>query len=323
MLIMIYLHSLSLFGSWFASGPQIAVFIVMVLSLIFIIIYSYFFYQRRQKVQHSRLMKQKYEQYLNRLNLSSEELSYISRLAGFLESEDLRYHMLTDKRTFSNCADALEAKDKIPKALREGIEKKLNFPSKTVVSDFFSSEELPVGMPALLIFSNTDKTSAVIGENNRSSLTLKTKKPIPPVREGTPLSVYFHDNQKIFTINTTILEQKDNLVTISHSLLESQKRRAFKRKRVKLPVVIKHLDMNDTPLHSYITDISEGGASLENPEFTFNKHDRIILYYHIETEEGFQIRAEVLRLSAKGRLIHVKFLDRDLTLRSRIKTIVK
>lgn len=318
-----YLKPLSLFGSWFASVGEMSVVFLMALFMAGVIAYSFFFYKKKQSREHSRLMKEKYDRYLVRLNLSEEELSYIGKLSAFLERDELRYHMLTNQRTFTACAQAVAKKEKIPDGLRENLEKKLNFPGKVISVNYFSSEELPLGMPALLIFSETKKMSASIKENSRSALVLKTRKPLPPIREGTPVSVYFHDNQKIFTINTNILKQQEGTVTVSHSLLQSQKRRAFKRKKVKLPVVIKHLDYEEIPLHSYITDLSEGGASLENPDFAFKKHDRIILYYHIEAEEGFQIRGEVLRLSAKGRIIHLKFLDRDLTIRSRIKTIVK
>lgn len=323
MLNMKHLQPLYIFGSWLPGPVEIAVVVLMALLLISVIIYSFFFYRKQQEKNHSKLMKEKYDKYLLRLNLSDEELTYTEKLSAFLENPDLRYHMLTDRRSFATCADTLAKKEKIPKGLREGMEKKLNFPTAVESANYFSSEELPVGMPSLLIFDETRKVSAVISENNRGALTLKTKNPLPPFREGTRLNVYFHDNQKIFTINTTVQEQKDQFITVSHSLLESQKRRTFKRKKVRLPVVVKHMEGGELPKHSYITDLSEGGASLENPDFTFRRHDRIILYYHIEADEGFQIRAEVLRLSAKGRMIHVQFLDRDLTLRSRIKTIVK
>ncbi|MBN2658331.1 MAG: PilZ domain-containing protein [Spirochaetales bacterium] len=316
-------NTLSLFGSWFAGPGEIVFLSAMILLLAGITGFSYFFYKNKQRQEHSRLMKKKFDTYLLRLNLNDRELAYIMKLTAFLDSEDLKYHMLTDRRTFSSCADSLGKKEKPPEGLRAELEKKLNFPAKTVSANYFSSEELPVGMPALIILNETNKFTAEIEENRKDALRLKIKKQIPPLQEGTPLNVYFHDNQKIFTINTNVLEQKENWISVSHSLLQSQKRRAFKRRRVKLPVMVKHLDMDDMALHSYITDISEGGASLENPDFQFRKHDRIILYYHIDTDEGFQIRGEVLRLSAKGRIIHISFLDRDLTIRSRIKTIVK
>ncbi|MBB6478383.1 PilZ domain-containing protein [Spirochaeta isovalerica] len=317
------LYPLSLFGNWLAGAGEITIVFLMALLLTGIIAYSYFFYKNKQHQEHSKLMKKKFDSYLLRLNLNDRELAYIMKLTTYLESEDLKYHMLTNKRTFSDCANALAGKESPPEGLRAELEKKLNFPSKTVSANYFSSEELPVGMPSLVILSETAKYSAKIQENRRDSLILQTKKPIPPLREGSPLNVYFHDNQKIFTINSNLLEQKGNVISVSHSLLQSQKRRAFKRKRVKLPVMVKLLDLDEMARHSYITDISEGGASLENPDFHFKRHDRIVLYYHIDTDEGFQIRGEVLRLSAKGRIIHIIFLDRDLTLRSRIKTIVK
>jgi len=320
---MMRLGILSLFGSWFAGPGEIAVVALMSTALLIIIVYSYFFYKNRQKQAHSRLMKKKFDSYLLRLSLDDRELAYILKMIAFLESEDLKYHMLTDKRTFSHCADSLAQKEKIPDGLRSALEKKLNFPSRVLAVNYFSSDELPVGMPALLIFGENNKYSAVIEENKKDSIILRTKRSLPPLREGTPLNVYFHDNQKIFTINTNVLSGEENKISLSHSLLQSQKRRAFQRKKIKLPVMVKHLDLDEMALHSYVIDISEGGASLENPDFHFKKHDRILLYYHIDTDEGFQIRGEVLRLSAKGRVIHIIFLDRDLTIRSRIKTIVK
>jgi len=314
---------LSLFGSWLASPAEIAVLTLMIAALVGVITCSYLFYKKRQKQVHSRLMKVKFDSYLLRLNLEERELAYINKLSVFLESEDLKYHMITDKRTFSQCADSLAKKEKMPAGLRSTLEKKLNFPSKIQAVNYFSSDELPVGMPALLIFGENNKYSAAVEENNLDSIVLQTKRELPPLREGTPLNVYFHDNQKILTMNTNVLSGEETRVSLSHSLLQSQKRRAFQRKKLKLPILVKHLDLDEMALHSYIIDISEGGASLENPDYHFKKHDRILLYYHIDTDEGFQIRGEVLRLSAKGRIIHIIFLDRDLTIRSRIKTIVK
>lgn len=314
---------LSLFGSWFASPFEIFLMFTLITLLITVSFLCYAYYKKRQREEHSKLMRKKYEKYLLKLNFSDEELSYIHKLTTFLENDDLRYHMLTNNRTFTQCAAHLKKLNKNSKLLQQNIEQKLNFPSRKIGTTYFSSEDLPPGMPALILLSETRKISATIFENTRSSLILKLKKKIEPLREGTPIGVYFHDNQKIFTINTTVLKFNEDCLTISHSLLKSQKRRAFKRKKVKLPVVIKHMDYEETPMNSYIIDLSEGGASLENPDFNFKKDERITLYYHIDTEDGFQIRGEVLRLSAKGRILHVKFFDKDLTIRSRIKTIVK
>lgn len=314
---------LSLFGSWFASGTEIAVVVTMIIMLLAVIFFGYLYYQNKQKEEHIRLMRKKYESYLLKLNLNDEELSFITRLTRFLDSDDLRYHMLTNKRTFEQCAAELKKKVKYPRSLQETVERKLNFPSKKINSNYFSSEDLPIGMPSLVIIDELKKMSGLIVENNKSSLKIKLKNTLPPMKEGLQINIYFHDNQKIFTINTTILNQDASVLTVSHSLLQSQKRRAFSRKRIKLPVVISHTDFEEIPMHSYIRDLSEGGASLENPDFNFKKHERITLFYHVDTDDGFHIRGEVLRLSAKGRIMHVKFFDRDLTIRSRIKTIIK
>jgi len=314
---------LSLFGNWLAGPGEITVVTILTLLLIASILFGYLYYKNRQREEHIKLMRKKYETYLLKLNLTDEELSFITKLTRFLESDDLRYHMLTSKRTFSYCASELRKHEKYSQTTKELLERKLNFPSRKINSNYFSSEDLPTGMPALVILNDTKKISGTIAENNKASMIIKLKKVVQPIREGMQLSVYFHDNQKIFTINTSVIEQSDELLTVSHSLLKTQKRRSFKRKKVKLPVMISHTDYEEIPMHSYIIDLSEGGAGLENPDFNFKKHDRISLYYHIDTEDGFQIRGEVLRLSGKGRVIHVKFFDRDLTIRSRIKTIIK
>lgn len=314
---------ISLFGNWLAGTAEITFFLLMSITLIGVIIYSYFFFKRKQKKEHSLFMRKKYDSYILKLSLTDEELQFITKLTRFLENDELRYHMLTNKRTFSHCADELRKKEKYSQVLRDSIERKLNFPAKKVISSYFSSEDLPPGMPALIMPGDSKKIDASISENNQSFITLKLKNNTFRFRDGMAVNVYFHDNQKIFTINSTVSEQKDDLLILTHSLLKSQKRRAFKRKRIKLPVVVKHLDFEEIPLHTYIIDLSEGGVSLENPDFNFKKNDKIVLYYHIETDEGFHIRGEVLRLSAKGRIIHVSFLDRDLTIRSRIKTIIK
>ena len=314
---------ISLFGSWFASSGEITVVSLLTITLIGIIIYSYFFIKKKQKKEHIQLMKKKYDSYLLKLSLTDEELQFVNKLTKFLENDELKYHMLTNKRTFMKCAAELKKKEKYSKVLLDSLDRKLNFPAKKIVNNFFSSEDLPPGMPALIIIDDVKKISAVISENSRSSVSLKMKSHSIPLREGMPLNVYFHDNQKIFTINTTVLDHSEDILTISHSLLKSQKRRAFKRKKIKLPVVLKHTDFEEVPMHSYIIDLSEGGASTENPDFNFKKNERITLYYHIDTDDGFHLRGEIIRLSAKGRIIHIKFLDKDLTIRSRIKTIVK
>ncbi len=314
---------LSLFGSWFASGAELAVVFLLILLMASVLSFGYLFYKKKQREEHVQLMRKKYETYLLKLNFSDEELAYITKLTRYLESDDLRYHMLTNKRTFSNCSAELRKRENHSRALQETIQRKLNFPSRKFNSNYYSSDELPVGMPSLVILDETHKISGSIVENNKSALTVKLKREIPAMRDGMHLSVYFHDNQKIFTINTSVLDHRETLIKISHSQLQSQKRRSFKRKSVKLPVVLSHTDFEEIPMHSYITDLSEGGASLENPDFNFKIHERISLYYHIGTDDGFHIRGEVLRLSAKGRIMHVKFFDRDLTIRSRIKTIVK
>ncbi len=314
---------LSLFGNWDATPAQKAAITIMVILFIGGIVISYFYIKNKQKLEHKNLMKIKYDKYLLNLTLTDEELHFIAKLSKFLENDELKYNMLTNKRSFSNCVSELQKVEKCSKVLVNTIERKLNFPVRRAVNHYFSSEDLPVGMPALVMPGDGKKLAGNISENTQSSITLKLKNKSVQFRDTMRVSVYFHDNQKIFIINSTVQEQNDDLLSLTHSLLKSQKRRAFKRKRIKLPIVIKHLDYEEIPLHSYIINLSEGGASLENPDFKFKKNDRVILYYHIDTEEGFHIRAEVLRLSAKGRIMHVHFLDRDLTIRSRIKIIIK
>jgi hypothetical protein len=317
------INPLSLFGSWFASPAEITVFTIMALSMAGVIIYSYFFYTKKQVNDHKKLMRNKYESYLMKLSLTDVEKQIINKMTDFLENEDLKYHMITNIRTFDDCAEKLYKIEKVPEVLLESLKRKLSFPSKKGNNNYFTSEDLPIGMPALILIDKNNKQSAVISENTHSIVTLHLKNEIGALREGMPLSVYFHDNQKIFTINTTVQKHIGKFLSVSHSLLESQKRRSFKRKAVKLPLLIKHSDFEEIPHHSYIIDLSEGGASLENPDFSFKKNERITLYYHIDTDDGFHIRGEVIRLSAKGRVIHVKFFDKDLTIRSRIKTILK
>lgn len=314
---------LFLFGNWLASPGEIALLVLLFLLLITVLLFGYLYYKKKQKVVHIKFMKKKYETYIISLNLTEEELSLISKMTRFLESDNQRYHMLTDKRTFAYCASELSKIEKYHRDLKEKIERKLDFPSKKINSSYFSSEDLPTGMPALVLLNEIHKISGSIAENTKSEMKITLKKETSPIREGMRLTVYFHDNQKIFTINTTVLDHSGNTLTIYHSLLQSQKRRAFLRKKVKLPILLTHSDFEEIPMHSYIIDLSEGGASLENPDFNFKKNDRISLFYHVDTEDGFQIKGEVLRLSAKGRIIHARFIDRDLTIRSRIKTIVK
>lgn len=317
-----HLLPLSLFGSWFASPAEITVFTIISLTLIAIVVFSYFFYKNKQRKDHKNLMLKKYESYLNKLSLNDEELNFVNKLTKYLSNEELRYHMLTNKRSFYTSVDELKKREKIPRAIQESVEGKLNFPVKKVSRNYFTSEDLPTGMPALVLLTKENKISALISDNTPSSLSLKLSKKTDLLKEAAPLNIYFHDDEKIFTINTTVLSHKENILQVPHSLLQSQKRRVFKRKRIKLPLMIKHSDYEETPKNSYIIDISEGGASLENPDLCFRKNERITLYYHIDTDNGFQIRGEVLRLTAKGRIIHIKFFDRDLTIRSRIKTIV-
>jgi len=70
---------------------------LIILTLVGIIIYSYFFYRQRQKKEHQLLMQQKYEQYLLKLSFTDEELEMITKMTVFLESDQLKYHMLTNK----------------------------------------------------------------------------------------------------------------------------------------------------------------------------------------------------------------------------------
>jgi uncharacterized membrane protein AbrB (regulator of aidB expression) len=55
---------LSLFGSWYASAGEITVLFMMIASLIGVIVFSYFFYNKKHRENHIKLMKLKYDKYI-------------------------------------------------------------------------------------------------------------------------------------------------------------------------------------------------------------------------------------------------------------------
>jgi hypothetical protein len=86
-----------------------------------------------------------------------------------------------------------------------------------------------------------------------------------------------------------------------------------------MPVFVKPAGVREQPVRTSFIDLGGGGASLRNPENRFGLGDEMDLYFYFQGGKPLlKVRADVVRVSDEGAVLHVLFRTLSESSRDRI-----
>ncbi len=307
------------------SWLEILITVSLVLAFLVFLLYTYRVQKNRTRKEQTKKYRARYEQGIRKFGLGLAEQHIIALLAPFLNSPEKEYLLLYKQSTFNTCVHRFHhstGHEHISGAALSALRVTLGFTAQDPEQVPSSSAELPAGMMVLVVSGtrrrqNPFKISGIILQCTSQSLIISpmdTRAQSIKTATGRPVNVFFQNRAGVFTFASHIQATPDNTIHLAHSeRIKRSQRRKYYRRRLSLPVYVRPAGSQSKPIKSVILDLGGGGASLRNPDKQFVPGDDLELILdpaggNAPTGTGrINLAAEVVRVSRKDQILHVRF----------------
>ncbi|MBN2738207.1 MAG: PilZ domain-containing protein [Spirochaetales bacterium] len=304
----------------------LALVIFLAFPLILLIIYVINQYAARVKLIQQ--LKIKFTKLARHYDLSLNEINIIKQLSRFLQDPQKKYLLLINKNTFNFCLDHWE--NKYPGQTLTGLgilRNKLEFDKYDPLESPKSTYNLYVAMPVQIRPVDSPQLPWIKGHIqavNDDYINLEIQGKYDPLEQGTRIKLALHDHRGVFLFESSIVGQDGSIIRVHHSRnrLVVQRRKYF-RKQLNMKVFIKKETNEQEVVESQLIDLSGSGASLNNPDKSFKKHDDLLIFFHTEHDKWLRVSAEVVRLSHGGKTMHIRFGHLKEALRDNIIGLIR
>jgi hypothetical protein len=298
-------------SSGFRQDPrQLALFSVIVVVFIGVLVFFALYQSKRSRTRRLQEIQERFDNLLQKHRLTTMEMDILERMSGYLKKESEKLMLLEHEHTFDTAAEKLRKHGGVPDQLIAALRVKLGFRIESMEKIPHSSTELPVGMPVVVGQKGRKNTGGRILKQEPYSLVVEMDPGRPPPEKGMPIHLYFSNLSGLFGFSTVLLGSKGGIIKLRHSEnVKRIQRREFYRKKIKLPVYVKPAGSEERPAASVFADLGGGGASLLNPSSRYKSGDKLFLTFFPTHDEEVNLIAKVVRLSGRGRIMHIEFLS--------------
>ena len=318
------------------SRLEILITVFLVLAFVVFLLYVYRAQKNRAHKEQTQKYRARYEQGVRKFGLGPAEQHIIALLAPFLNSPEKEYLLLYNQSTFNTCVHRLRHSTRhehISEAALSALRVRLSFTAQDPEQVPSSSAELPAGMMVLVVSAakrgqNSLKISGIVLQCTSQSLIISpmdTRAESIKPASGRPVKVFFQNRAGVFTFESHIQASPENTIHLAHSeRIKRSQRRKYYRRRLSLPVYVRPAGSQSKPIKSVILDLGGGGASLRNPGEQFVPGDDLELILNpagggTPARAGrINLTAEVVRVSRKAQVLHVRFDGLQESTRDRI-----
>ncbi len=307
---------------FYESPRQILLAASLFLGFVVLLVAAFFIQRARQRRRLEEHGLEVYGHLARRLGLSSSERRLADRLARYCRPAERRYQVLLSQHVFDSCAVRLRREEPVDERTLAALRIRLDFTAASPEDVPASTSELPKGTPVLLQQPGGPRLPGRVGSRRPDALAVTLSDGGGRPAAGSTLTVYFRNRAGIYLFQSHALEVRDRLVLLDHSeSIRQIQRRRFYRRAVRIPVSVAAAGSPARRLQSTFRDLSGGGASLRNPGIEAQPGDELILTVQLDSSSAV-IPARVVRLSAEGRVMHVRFHGLSEPLRDRIIGLV-
>lgn len=309
---------------------EIVLFFALILLFLGFLLSVSLIQARKAARRRRREAEERYERLAAKLGLTLEERALVERLASALQGRDRLFQVLASSAAFNHAVERLGGETP-PAALAE-LRLKLGFRAQNPESVPGASSELPEGLPVLVESRGpmgTRRFKAVVQAQEPEALVLNLSEAPPTLARGQAVTALFQNRAGLFSFETAVRSLDGSLLALEHSEhLRRTQRRRYYRRRVNLPVEMRRIALEGASppaTLSRLLDLGGEGASLRNPGGAFVPGDELQLKFQLGSQP-FELRAEVLRVSRGGQVLHVRFLfmrdaSRDRILRALLRNL--
>jgi hypothetical protein len=312
-----------------------ALLLALAMLILFLLV---LFRSRRLQREIRESSSELYYFLLPTLALDGKDHQLIKHLAEFLPFPQQKHRIMVNPRIFDFCARRLLAVRPEKQGAVTDLRSKLGFPQ--MAEDLLpgSTRDLPLDMPVILVRKGSPPLRGSLIAKDESSLSAEIQGkagegpaagpapstapdvPFDPLagQAAIPVSVYFQNRAGFFGFPTRITVREERVYRLEHSdKIKRYQRRRYTRRQLRLPVFIQPYGGTSTPLKTVLIELSGGGASLQNPDRAFTIDQQVELSFAPQGEK-FHVLGRIVRLSKRGRVVHVEFQALDEAERERI-----
>ncbi len=260
---------------------------------------------RRRRIAKARAL---FQSTIARMKLSPSEQDLLLRLSRASEAPE-RMNLLLRKSSALNAAvNNLLPSERVAESSITALRLKLGLRSVREEAPLHSTAELPEGLRVRITDIRHRILRGTLTGHEPLSLLVELDPDQNPPPDGSSARVHFFRRTGIFWFSTWVQSHAGNLVKVAHcERITRIQKRSFYRRCLSVPVSITQGPAEECLLNSTLIDLSGGGASLSNIDDRFAVGDRLILGLQTAPEDANFVDAEVVRLSHKGRHMHVRF----------------
>jgi len=298
-------------SSGFRQDPrQLALFSVIVILFIGLLVFFALYQSKRNRARRLQRVQERFDSLLQKHHLTTMEINLLERMSSYLRKETEKLRLLEHEHTFDAVSEKLRKQGGVPDQLIAALRVKLGFRTESMEKIPHSSTELPVGMPVVIGQKGRKNAGGRILKQDPYSLIVELDPGRPPPEKGMPIYMYFSNLSGLFGFSTVLIGLKGGIIKLRHSEnVKRIQRREFYRKKIKLPVYLKPAGSEERPAASVFSDLGGGGASLLNPTSRYKKGDKLFLTFFPTHDEEVNLIAKVVRLSGRGKIMHIEFLS--------------
>jgi len=323
--------------AFWPSATELAVFFILIGSLLFILLafaVGQAVVRRRRRLLQAR---RAYRRAVAETDLTPVEGGFLDTLARMLPHGERDKPFLTENPAiFNRAVERLRERQEVPEALVASLRMKLGLNRPDEEKPVRSTTELPEGMEVEVVQWECRKVPGRVSACRPDSLTVQVEDDDLAVAPDSPLLVTFRRRSGVYAFSSHVIDRDESTIRLGHSeRVWNVQKRQFYRKPIKRRVRIRRKDSMEAAAATTLSDLGGGGASFARPnDMPLKPGDRILLELELgdgrgaETGQGrgesgaagrrVTVTAEVVRLSARRRMVHVRFDPMPQSLQDRI-----
>ncbi|MFW6362804.1 MAG: flagellar brake protein [Spirochaeta sp.] len=293
----------------FANSPTETAIFVVILVVFFVVlpaIGALRSHQNRRKLR-SRA-RNVFKSLQEKFGLTAVDQRVIKVMARYLH-ENQKPHLLLENQALFDAAaqqsiqDGLVSKQEI-----HDLRTKLGFGPKYPKGTISSSADIQAGMPVVLMQKGLKPQSGLVCEPHKGLMCVQLRTQTIPFDPDAEIEVVFHNASGVYRFESRMKDSEGNMIFLAHSgQLERVQRRQFYRARVKLPVYVKRVGVNEEPSQTHFIDLSAGGAAIDNSSIDLSAGEHVALAFFPGTERHLSVVGRVVRTSLRNRKAHISF----------------
>ncbi len=308
------------FYQGFAGSPlEITLVLIFVVLFLGMLVFFATRRTRREKRERKEHAEALYQELKEARALTPTEEDAITQLSAYLDRPERRYVLLQSQSMFNAAAGPALRDGRLTEGTLSALRVKLGYTDQPTNKPPRSTAELPIGASVLVGKKKVRTIKARVLEPTETSFRLQTDFRERPFVFGTLARVIYQNNIGIFAFNCAVEGFEDGILALTHDEEpERVQRRKYYRAELHLPVHVRPTGGKERARESEFLDIGGGGASLKNPDKTFQAGEHIELSFHPYSREPLRVQASVVRTSDDDTVLHVRFEQMRESMRDKI-----